>query len=442
MVYNEKTNKAKGIRTMKKKLTAFFTVCILIATMLPVPSLAKTGDIIGYAKFTDISAYINHYPITSYNMNGYTAIVAEDLVDYGFKVVWDGDARALFISRDNTAKRINPSKTVYQYASVAGQNSFAYLETDITAYVNQIPVESFNIDGKTCIYIDSLASCGDLVWAPDIRAIKLWVDGLSAKDYEALSPAPAESIISWNLEDYRESGEYTIEWSKLAPGTEYVLTVIEQRNSRHEGDIAPNAPKVYHYVDQYAHTLYLYPKRTYQISLTAYGVTIEGSIYVPSMVTEAMTTTQENLPETKEEADAMMVKVTVPIWKMKSNGSKYSSSATLTVHPQIAEPIRLVFEEIYNGTEQFPIKDIGAYSWRGGRTEHNWGTAVDINSNENYCIYGDGTIIGNCWAPYENPYSITPYGDVINAFEKYGFTWGGDAWSSTKDYMHFSYLGT
>ena len=88
------------------------------------------------------------------------------------------------------------------------------------------------------------------------------------------------------------------------------------------------------------------------------------------------------------------------------------------------------------------IKDIGGYNFRGGTTEHNGGTAIDINSNENYCIYSNGTVVGSHWLPYEDPYSITPYGSVVRAFEKYGFTWGGDAWNSTKDYMHFSYLGT
>ena len=30
-------------------------------------------------------------------------------------------------------------------------------------------------------------------------------------------------------------------------------------------------------------------------------------------------------------------------------------------------------------------------------------------------------------------------GFKTKAFEKYGFTWGGDAWSNPKDYMNFSY---
>ena len=41
----------------------------------------------------------------------------------------------------------------------------------------------------------------------------------------------------------------------------------------------------------------------------------------------------------------------------------------------------------------------------------------------------------------DSPYSIPEGGDVYNAFTKYGFTWGGNAWSSKRDYMHFSYFG-
>ena len=129
------------------------------------------------------------------------------------------------------------------------------------------------------------------------------------------------------------------------------------------------------------------------------------------------------------------------MWRI-SGGKKIPSTASLTVHNKIADKIKMIFAEIYNGPEKFPIKDMGAYAWRGGRTEHNGGTAIDINANENYCIYQNGTAIGAYWKPYEDVYSITPYGDVVRAFEKYGFTWGGDSWRNPKDYMHFSYLGT
>ena len=277
-----------------------------------------------------------------------------------------------------------------------------------------------------------------------VRSLKL----VELSEDSAETESPKEELFlesrefSWNVKSDWESGEYTILWSKLASGTEYVLTVTEQRNSRYEGDIPPNGPFCYQYTDQYSHTIYLYPNRTYQLMLSADGKTLREEICVPKIHTEEMEQISGNLPETKEEADILMTTVTVPVWKLKSDGTKYESSAELTVHSAIADKVIAVFTEIFNGDEKFPIKDLGGYAFRGGRTEHNWGTAIDLNANENYCLYNDGTTVGECWMPYENPYSVTPYGDVVNAFEKYGFTWGGDAWSNPRDYMHFSYLGT
>jgi|GEM_PF-761452 len=149
----------------------------------------------------------------------------------------------------------------------------------------------------------------------------------------------------------------------------------------------------------------------------------------------------------KEDADRQMTTITVPVWKIDKNWNKLSSTMNIVVNYRLADKFTAVFTDIYNGAEQFPLKNAGGYSWRtpgasGNMSEHNYGTAVDLNSDENYCVYANGTIVGKYWKPYEDIYSILPYGDVVTAFERHGFTWGGDAWSSTRDYMHFSYLGT
>lgn len=147
--------------------------------------------------------------------------------------------------------------------------------------------------------------------------------------------------------------------------------------------------------------------------------------------------------QTAEEALTHMVKITVDVWVLNSDGTKSTGKRSLTVHAALAETFMNVFKEIYEGDEKFPIKNIGGYAWRSSATsEHRWGLAVDINSDENYMIRSDGTVVaGSFWLPGENPYSIKPDGDVVRAFMKYGFTWGGDAWSMSNDYMHFSYLG-
>lgn len=235
---------------------------------------------------------------------------------------------------------------------------------------------------------------------------------------------------------------YTIKWNGKTGVDTYTVKITENRLSHYEGDIPPNEAITY-ITDKNELTFYPNPNRKYNIEITGINYTETQEIIIPRVdVSDVQNKIREDYPTTKEEADALMVEVEVPVWKMSGNGEKYSSTAKLTVHNLIADSVKAVFEEIYEGDEKFPIKDLGAYAWRGGTTEHNSGTAIDINYNENYCLYKDGSSVGSHWKPYEDEYSITPYGDVIRAFEKYGFTWGGDAWSNPKDYMHFSYLGT
>lgn len=147
--------------------------------------------------------------------------------------------------------------------------------------------------------------------------------------------------------------------------------------------------------------------------------------------------------QTSAEALKHMVTVSVDVWQLGANGTKTSGKRNITVHHAIADTVKSIFKEIYDGPEQFPIKDVGGYSWRPSPTsEHRWGLAIDINATENYMIRKDGTVVaGSFWLPGDNPYSIRPDGDVVRAFKKHGFTWGGDAWPMSNDYMHFSFLG-
>ena len=152
--------------------------------------------------------------------------------------------------------------------------------------------------------------------------------------------------------------------------------------------------------------------------------------------------------ETVGEAEMYMSSVTVPVWKVKSNGEKYSSTATLTVNSALTDEVLQIFTEIYNSPEQFPIKSVGGYCWRntagGSVSEHSYGTCIDINPDENYYVKPDGTpITGSFWKPGENIYSMPADGSVVSTFKRYGWKWGGDAWGAgySKDYMHMTYLG-
>lgn len=149
------------------------------------------------------------------------------------------------------------------------------------------------------------------------------------------------------------------------------------------------------------------------------------------------------------DAEANMVDVTVKVWSLLSSGQKTPATKTFKVHKAIADEVHAVFDEIFDGDEKFPIKDAGGYSWRtSARSEHRQGTAIDLNYMENMecTIDKSGKIIkvttGSHWTPILDPYSIPAGGEVVRAFAAHGFAWGGDAWTSKRDYMHFSYFGT
>lgn len=152
----------------------------------------------------------------------------------------------------------------------------------------------------------------------------------------------------------------------------------------------------------------------------------------------------------RSEAEQHMVTITVPLWRIDKNGVKYASEGSFPINAAIADDVVAIFTEIFNDPEQFPFRDLGGYGWRGDRAtgEHNCGTAIDINWNENYQIRNGRIQTGSLWQPGSNPYSISPNGSVVRIFREHGWSWGGDAWADNSDasygyhdYMHFSYMG-
>lgn len=87
---------------------------------------------------------------------------------------------------------------------------------------------------------------------------------------------------------------------------------------------------------------------------------------------------------TPEAAQAEMVWVEIPVWRLK-NGQKTAGTDKVQVLSSIADEVKAIFTEIYNGPEQFPIQSIGAYSWRGNGLGscHSAGMAIDINPDQN-----------------------------------------------------------
>ena len=148
-----------------------------------------------------------------------------------------------------------------------------------------------------------------------------------------------------------------------------------------------------------------------------------------------------------DEANAHMSDVTVKVWKLDGDGKPYSSTLSFKINSVLKDDVIAIFDEIYNSPVKAPLKDVTAYGWRnamssGNYSDHNYGTAIDLNYNENYCVYASGTVVGSFYDPANSVYSFAQDGIVVQTFAKYGWLWGGNAWvSGTVDYMHFSYLG-
>lgn len=137
--------------------------------------------------------------------------------------------------------------------------------------------------------------------------------------------------------------------------------------------------------------------------------------------------------------------VTVKVWdfKDKTQTEKVTKNRTFYIHENLVPTVKLIFKELYESEEKYPIRSIVTYWSEGGKSEHNPATAIDINPDDNPYVSPDGKVlVGKGFDPENNPYSFEVGGEVEQIFAKYGFTRGIYWKSGYKDYMHFSFFGT
>ncbi|MPZ52955.1 MAG: hypothetical protein GEU79_09530 [Acidimicrobiia bacterium] len=119
-------------------------------------------------------------------------------------------------------------------------------------------------------------------------------------------------------------------------------------------------------------------------------------------------------------------------WELPSSGG-----ATEWVHERVKPSLDRVTRALANHARNGDVYEIrGEYSWGfaprairagGSISFHSFGTALDINADTNP-YRTDGRLITDMpqW--------------FVESFRNHGFCWGGD-WESTKDTMHYSYMG-
>lgn len=153
---------------MKKRWVVVLALCLCVALSTSVGA-AKT---VGWTRSTDIVAQIDGRTMRSFNVEGETVVVAEDLARYGFGVAWDGVRRELRVYRD-TEKPMAPTYVPAPLQRPIGTPVHRIYDTDIVAYVAGQAVRSFNIGGETAIVFDDLSVFGEVKWQGDARILSL-----------------------------------------------------------------------------------------------------------------------------------------------------------------------------------------------------------------------------------------------------------------------------
>lgn len=135
----------------------------------------KPGQVANSVLNTDIKAYIDGYPIRSYNIDGYTSIVVEDLNQYGFYVAYDNNERTLKI--DDVKGNITSTYVHTSNTQPVGSKAMDVYYTDIRTYVKSkdtsgyLNAYGYNVDGLTLIRIDNLDEFGNVIWDQNARTI-------------------------------------------------------------------------------------------------------------------------------------------------------------------------------------------------------------------------------------------------------------------------------
>ena len=154
---------------MKKIIITAFAV-ILIA--IPAAQAKTIGTVLS----TDIGTVIDGAACKTYNVDGRTFVVAEDLRGYGFDVEWNESARLLTITQNPYAHRTlltADEVNIKKEDCPVGNPVMDILATDITVTVAGEAVESYNIDGRMVIPVRALEPYAYVEYDDEKRLVKI-----------------------------------------------------------------------------------------------------------------------------------------------------------------------------------------------------------------------------------------------------------------------------
>ncbi|MDD6483011.1 MAG: S-layer homology domain-containing protein [Clostridiales bacterium] len=467
-----------------KKLASFFLSLALLSTAAYAAdlsdwaqeefSLAGVNNLIPYSLMTeDLGGDITREELCEVIMRAYTSITNEEYIR-AYSPFEDTDneavvaAYALGITEGTSDTTFSPAAGVSRQAmtkmlvsALCAAGCPVYMTDDesiISGYEDRSQMADWAVDYiKTAISTGIVYGTSDNRFSPlsPVTREQALIIAVRMLDTYGTAKDGSVPVIETPEDDEVKDGDVTISWSGINEANDYRLIIKSDDKllkafdlggassfTLSKSELGSGSYSAYVLANTGESEVYSLP-----VDFTIQGQTsVEPNANLTrAQKFERIFGSADNTYKTPEEARKHIVAVEVPVWKMKSDGSKYQSSLTLEVNEILAGEVKAIFEEIFNDSSQFPIYEGGGYSWRmtnaTARSEHSYGTCIDLNVNENYQIKNGKILCGSLWKPYENPYSFPEDGIVVRTFAKYGWAWGGNAWRSSNDYMHFSYLG-
>ncbi|MBR1970718.1 MAG: hypothetical protein IKA17_10245 [Clostridia bacterium] len=230
-----------------RKLKMIISMLIIFVIVAGMMSSTVSAQIINHYLYTDIIATIDGYEIRTFNIDGYTNVVAEDLRNYGFIVNWDPLRRRLDISR-------SPYPTVTSYYAGAripnymvGQVAGNVLKTDIKTYVEGKLIDSHNIDGLTCVNIEEVAKRLNCQNVYNNYERRLYITRSPFPDFNSISGVEWKHFAS-HLATYRELDLQVISADAYGVSLNYRLYNEYDNNTISSGSVyVPYHPEIFKY---------------------------------------------------------------------------------------------------------------------------------------------------------------------------------------------------
>ncbi|MDO5397420.1 MAG: hypothetical protein Q4G33_05770 [bacterium] len=155
---------------MKKIFTAMITTAGI--TVMSVCAAEATGQVLS----TDIGTVIDGAACRTYNVDGRTFVVAEELRAYGFDVDYDDSKRQLSISQNLYAihwlQNMNTTNILKSEYRV-GEPLMDMIDTDITVNIGGENIEAYAIDGQMVIPVRALEAFGEVNFDAEKRLVRV-----------------------------------------------------------------------------------------------------------------------------------------------------------------------------------------------------------------------------------------------------------------------------